>query len=113
MVNVELQFVMNRNFIWRNKLNIIKPVSETKINRAVFLNQDLVVYPYGRIPDNLSEAVKFLFGEGAIVTLDDRANHGRIKIINANHGRIKIINANFVLENVKTLDADFLVTKKE
>lgn len=83
--------------------NINKPVFETKINRAVFINQDLVVYPYGRIPYNLSDVVKFLFGEDAIVTLDDSANHGCIKITNAN----------YVLENVKTLDANFLVIKNE
>lgn len=80
-----------------------KPVFETKINRAVFINQDLVVYPYGRIPYNLIEVVKFLFGEDTIVTSD----------VYVNHGCIKITNANYVLENVKTLDADFLVTKKE
>ena len=82
---------------------IEKPVFETKINRAAFINQDLAVHPYGKVPYNLTEAVKFLFGEGAMVTLDDRLNHGCIKITNAN----------YVLENVKTLDADFLVTKKE
>lgn len=82
---------------------IKKPVFELKINRAVFINQDLVVYTYEKIPYNLIEAVKFLFGEDARVTLDDSANYGCIKITDAN----------YVLENIKTLDADFLVTKKE
>lgn len=77
------------------------PVFETKIIRGVFINQDLEVYPQGRTPDNLSEAVKFLFGEGAVVTQD---------CVN-NSGCIKISGANFVLKNVKTLNANFTITK--
>lgn len=41
------------------------PVFETKINKAVFLNQEIVVFPQGRMPENLGDAVKFLFGECA------------------------------------------------
>lgn len=43
------------------------PTFETKIIKAVFINQDIVVFPWGdlRIPDNLTKVVKFLFGEGA------------------------------------------------
>ena len=80
---------------------IENPVFETKIIRGVFTNQDLVVYPQGRMPDNLSEAVKFLFGEGAVVTQD---------CVN-NHGCIRIIGASYVLNNVRTLNADFIVTE--
>ena len=77
-------------------MKIIKnPVFEVKINRAVFINQDLVVVPQGRMPDNISEVVKFLFGEDAVI-MHDCAN---------NHVSIKISNASYVLENVKTLDA--------
>ena len=79
-------------------MKIIKnPVFETKIIRGVFINQDLVVYPQGRMPDNLSKVVKFLFGEGAVVTLD---------CVN-NHGCIRIIGASYVLDNVKTLNAEW------
>lgn len=79
------------------------PTFKTKIIRGVFINQDLVVYPHGSIPDNLSTVVKFLFGEDAIVTLDGFNNHGCIKITNAN----------YVLENVKTLNADWICEKVE
>ena len=79
-------------------MKIIKnPVFETKINRAVFINQDLVVVPQGRMPDNISEVVKFLFGEDAII-MQDCAN---------NHVSIKISNASYVLDNVKTLAAEW------
>ena len=79
-------------------MKIIKnPVFETKINRAVFINQDLVVVPQGRMPDNISEVVKYLFGEGAIIMQDS---------IN-NHFSIKISNASYILDNVKTLGAEW------
>lgn len=80
---------------------IENPVFETKIIRGVFINQDLVVYPQGRMPDNLSKVVKFLFGEGSIVTQD---------CVN-NHGCIRIKGASYVINNVKTLNADFIVTE--
>lgn len=73
------------------------PTFKTTIIEGVFINQDLTVYPHGRVPDNLSTVVKFLFGEDARVTLDGFNNHGCIKITNAN----------YVLENVKTLNADW------
>lgn len=79
-------------------MKIIKnPVFETKINRAVFINQDLVVVPQGRMPNNISEVVKFLFGEDAII-MQDSAN---------NHVSFKICNASYVLDNVKTLGAEW------
>ena len=38
------------------------------IERATFINQDIVVFPeYRRVPDNLNNAVKFLFGESVEV----------------------------------------------
>lgn len=74
------------------------PVYETKIAKAVFINQDIVVFPSDlRVPNNLSEVVKFLFGEGATVVYD---------YVN-NHNCIKIIGANYVLDNVKTLNAEW------
>ena len=79
-------------------MKIIKnPVFETKINRAVFINQDLVVVPQGKMPHNISEAVKFLFGEDAII-MQDSTN---------NHVGFKISNASYVLDNVKTLGAEW------
>ena len=74
-----------------------KPVFETKINKAVFLNQEIMVFPQGRTPENLGDAVKFLFGEGAIA-IQDCVN---------NHGCIRITGANYILNNVKTLGADW------
>lgn len=79
------------------------PTFKTKIIRGVFINQDLVVFPQGRMPDNLSEAVKFLFGEGAIVK-QDRINE---------HGCIRITNTNYVLDNAETLNADFIYKEIE
>lgn len=74
------------------------PVYETKIVKAVFINQDIVVFPSDlRVPNNLSEVVKFLFGEGATVVHD---------CVN-NRGCIKITGASYVLDNVKTLNAEW------
>ena len=80
-----------------------KPTFKTKIIRGVFINQDLVVFPQGRMPDNFSEAVKFLFGEGAIVRLDcsDDCDY------------IRITGANYVLDNIETLNADFICEEIE
>ena len=47
------------------------PTFETKIIKAVFINQDILVFPNReKTPNNLSEVVKFLFGEGAVVNED-------------------------------------------
>lgn len=74
---------------------ITNKLFEIKINRAVFINQSLVVFPQGRTPDNLIEVIKFLFGEGSVVTQD---------CVN-NHVCFRITNASYVLDNVKTIDA--------
>lgn len=73
------------------------PTFETKINKAVFLNQEIVVFPQGKMPKNLDEAIKFLFGEGAVATQD---------CVNT-CGCIRITGANYVLNNAKTLNADW------
>lgn len=74
------------------------PVFETKIIKAVFINQEIVVFPEDlRVPDNLSEVVKFLFGEGAVVTQD---------CVN-NCNCIRIVGATYVLNNVKTTGAEW------
>lgn len=74
------------------------PTFKTKIITGVFIDQDLVVFPRGRIPDNLREVIKFLFGKGVIVK-QDRIN---------NHGCIRITGASYVLDNVETLNADWI-----
>lgn len=74
------------------------PTFETKIIKAVFLNQEIVVFPdREKTPCNLSEVVKFLFGEGAAV-IQDYVN---------NSACLRIIDANYVLNNVKTRCADW------
>lgn len=85
-------------------MNIFRnPTFKTKIIRGVFINQDLVVFPQGRIPDNLREVIKFLFGEGVIVKQD---------LINE-HGCIRITGASYVLDNVETLNADWICEEIE
>ena len=79
------------------------PTFKTKIIRGVFINQDLVVFPQGRIPDNLREVIKFLFGEGVIVK-QDRINE---------HGCIRSTGASYVLDNVETLNADWICEEVE
>lgn len=86
-----------------------KPTFKTKIIRGVFINQDLVVFPRGRMPDNLREAVKFLFGEGATVELDCTNNYDWIN----NHNGIKITGTNYVLDNVETFNADWICEEVE
>ena len=82
----------------RCKMEIFRnPVFEMKINKAWFLNQEIVVFPQGVMPKELGKAVRFLFGEGAIATQD---------CVNT-CGCIRITGANYVLNNVKTLNADW------
>lgn len=74
------------------------PVFETKIFKAVFINQEIMVFPEGlKVPDNLSEVIKFLFGEGAVATQD---------CVN-NHNCIRIVGATYVLNNVRTTGAEW------
>ena len=79
------------------------PTFKTKIIRGVFINQDLIVFPQGRIPDNLREVLDSLFGEGVIVK-QDRINE---------HGCIRITGASYVLDNVETLNADWICEEVE
>lgn len=74
------------------------PTFETKIIKVVFLNQEIMVFPRKeRIPDNFDNVIKFLFGEGAVIR-QDRVN---------NSACIRIVGANYVLNNVKTINADW------
>ncbi len=77
---------------------IFSPLYETKINRAVFINQDIIVYPSGTsMPENIINVVKFLFGAGACVK-QDSVNGSAALIIKG---------ASYVLSGVKTLNADW------
>lgn len=77
----------------------INPCFETKINRAVFMHQDLVVYPDRdkRLPDNLNNVIKFLFGEGAHIRLDTTNKFPSLTIEDAC----------YVLRNARTINADW------
>lgn len=71
------------------------------IKRATFINQGIVVFPeYRRVPDNLNNVVKFLFGESAEVEWERT---------DSNRTLVKIRRANYILDNVTTLQADFLI----
>ena len=83
-----------------NKL-IANTLFKLDIKRATFVNQDIVVFPEDiRVPDNLNDVVKFLFGGSAEVKWE-RTNNNCILM--------KIIRANYILDNVTTLQADFLI----
>ena len=74
------------------------PIFETKIIKAVFINQDIIIFPNRKkLPENLGSVVRFLFGEGAVATLD---------CVN-NYDCIRITGASYVLDNVKTLSAEW------
>lgn len=78
----------------------IRPRFETKINKAVFIHQDLVVYPdrEKRLPDNFINVIKFLFGEGV---------HIREDVLDV-YPSLTIENACYELRNVHTIDADWI-----
>lgn len=78
---------------------LMSPLWETIINRAVFLNEDIIVYPNRErgLPDNFSNVVKFLFGEGATIKED---------VING-YPSFVISRASFELRNARTVDADW------
>jgi hypothetical protein len=79
---------------------LISPLWETIINRAVFLNEDIIVYPNSErgLPDNFGNVIKFLFGEGATVKED---------VING-YPSFVIRGANFELRNARTVNADWV-----
>ena len=83
----------------REKTVFISPLWETIINRAVFLNEDIIVYPRreGGLPSNFGNVIKFLFGEG--VTLKEDIVNGYPSFI--------ISGASFELRNARTVNADW------
>jgi hypothetical protein len=86
------------NNMRRKKSVFHTPLFETKIIKAIFLNQEIVVFPHKeKVPNNITEVVRFLFGEGAVVMQD---------FVN-NSACVRITNANYVLDNVKTINAEW------
>jgi hypothetical protein len=80
----------------RTKKIFLNPDFETLINRAVFINQEIIVYPRNvPYPDNITNVIKFLFGEGAYLEIGDNERP-----------YIRIKGASYVLSGVKTLNAD-------
>lgn len=75
----------------------LAPLWETIINRAVFLNEDIILYPSREegLPDNFGNVIKFLFGERVILKED---------VING-YPSLIISGANFELRNARTVDA--------
>ena len=77
---------------------IRSPTFETKIIKAIFLNQEIVVFPCKeKVPNNFNEVIKFLFGDGAVAIQD---------CVNRN-ACIRITGATYVLNDVKTLNAQW------
>lgn len=81
------------------KKSFLTPRFETRINRAVFLHQDLVVYPDRdkRLPDNIGNVIRFLFGEGARIKED----------VTNGYPSFTIEGACYELRNVRTINADW------
>lgn len=74
---------------------------ETTINKGIFLKQDIEVRPDTKyeIPYNLSNVIKFLFGEGSYI----------VHSISNGYPEFIIKNANFVLNKVKTKTMDWTI----
>ena len=83
----------------RKQIAYVSPLWETVINRAVFLNQDIIVYPDREkgLPDNFGNVIKFLFGEGATIKED---------VVNG-YPSFVISGASFELINAHTINADW------
>lgn len=77
---------------------VISPTFETKIIKAIFLNQEIVIFPYReKVPNNFDKVIKFLFGDGA-VAIQDCVNR---------RACIRITGANYVLDNARTINAEW------
>lgn len=81
---------------------VTNPMFETTIKKAYFNEQDILVFPRKiTSTENIRSVIKFLFGDGADV----------MEYHKDNFSYLRITGANFVLKDVKTLNADFIVTK--
>lgn len=81
------------------------PLFETKINKAVFLQQDLIVYPavHKRLPDNFNAVIRFLFGESAHISED----------VTDGYSKLIIEGATYELRNACTINADWICKEIE
>lgn len=81
---------------------VTNPMFETTIKKAVFNEQDILVFPRKiKSTENIRSVIKFLFGDAADI-MEYRID---------NLSLLRITGANFVLKDVKTLNADFNVTE--
>ena len=74
------------------------PLVETIIEKAVFINQDITLYTNrdcSVTPNDLDRTVKFLFGEGAHIVLDN--DNGYMGLT--------IKDASYVIRNAQTTNA--------
>lgn len=78
---------------------LINPMWKTTIHKAIFVNEEIIVYPDKdmKLPNCLTSAVKFLFGEGAYIVEDFSDGLPKYIIKCASH----------VLSNVSTLNASW------
>lgn len=84
-----------------DRASLKNPVYETKIHRAVFINQNIIVYPKEiTLPENITEVIEFLFGEEACL---------QQYVVNNSNNRcyIAIKGASFALRDARTLNADW------
>ena len=83
----------------RKQTVLVSPLWETVIDRAVFLHEDIIVYPNreGSLPFNFGNVVKFLFGEGATIKED----------VTIGYPSLVISGASFELRNAHTVNAEW------
>lgn len=89
----------------RKQTVYVSPLWETIINKAVFLNEDIIVYPNRErgLPDNFDNVIKFLFGEGT--TIKEDVTNGYPSFV--------IRGASFELRNAHTINADWTYREVE
>lgn len=87
------------------KDKFVAPLWETIINKAVFLNEDIIVYPNreGSLPEGFYNVIKFLFGEEASIKED----------ITNGYPSFVITGANFELRKAHTVNADWICREVE
>ena len=88
---------------------LFNPVFETLINKAVFVNQDIVVCPMGdKLPYNITNVIKFLFGEGVYLEQDVVNESACLIIKGASYtlNGARTLNASWVCREVKSQDGE-------
>lgn len=78
------------------------PILEATLQRAIFVQQDITIYPdrESKEPPNLVDVVKFLLGEASRVVFDMSANM---------QPEIVIKDATFILRDAKTVGCDWTI----